>query len=89
MGGGATSASTSWPTREGHGGRARRRLPVAETLYHLERYDEAIEILVTIGAREDLADQQAHRGAVQQGVCELEAGRTDDAEKTLRKVVND
>ncbi|NTX00550.1 tetratricopeptide repeat protein [Myxococcus sp. CA051A] len=61
---------------------------VAETQYHLERYDEAIAVLTTIAAREDLPANRRIEARVQQGVCELEAGRTDAAEATLRKAIS-
>ncbi len=61
----------------------------AETLYHLERYDEAIDILALIGGREDLSINKRIEARVQQGVCELESGKSDLAEKTLRRVVSD
>jgi len=60
---------------------------VAETQYHLEQFDEATAILAIIGAREDLPVNKRVEAQVQKGVCELEAGRPDDAEKTLRHVV--
>ncbi|MFY2561784.1 tetratricopeptide repeat protein [Corallococcus terminator] len=60
---------------------------VAETQYHLERYDEALAVLTTIAARADLPANRRIEARVQQGVCELEAGRTDAAEATLRKAI--
>ncbi|NVJ28463.1 MULTISPECIES: tetratricopeptide repeat protein [Myxococcus] len=61
---------------------------VAETQYHLERYDEAIAVLTTVAEREDLPANRRIEARVQQGVCELEAGRTDAAEATLRKAIS-
>lgn len=61
----------------------------AEVLYHLERYDEAIELLSIIGSREDLGLNKRIEARVQAGICNLEAGRSEEAEKVLRKVVND
>jgi tetratricopeptide (TPR) repeat protein len=61
----------------------------AETLYHLERYDEAIELLYAIGTRQDLPMNKRIEARVQQGICQLEAGQMDTAEITLRRVVND
>ncbi|NMO23518.1 tetratricopeptide repeat protein [Pyxidicoccus fallax] len=58
---------------------------VAESRYHLERYDEAVKLLGTIAAREDLPVNRRLEAQVQQGVCQLEAGRGEEAEKTLRK----
>lgn len=60
---------------------------VAETQYHLEQFDDATAILGIIGAREDLPVNKRVEAQVQKGVCELEAGRPDDAEKTLRHVM--
>ncbi|MBL9038327.1 MAG: tetratricopeptide repeat protein [Archangium sp.] len=57
---------------------------VAEVLYHLERFDDAIEVLRAIADRSDLAVDKRLEARVQQGVCEVEAGRPDDAERTLR-----
>ncbi|MFY1830017.1 tetratricopeptide repeat protein [Myxococcus fulvus] len=61
---------------------------VAETQYHLERYDEAVALLSTLAAREDIPANRRIEARVQQGVCELEAGRTDAAEATLRKALS-
>lgn len=61
---------------------------MAETQYHLERYDEAIAVLTTVAEREDLPANRRIEARVQQGVCELEAGRTDAAEATLRKAIS-
>ena len=60
---------------------------VAETLYHQERYPEAIRLLGTLAGREDLPVGRRLEAQVQQGVCELEAGKPDKAEVTLRKVL--
>ncbi len=60
---------------------------VAEVLYHLERFPEAIEVLQTIGARSDLSADKRIEARVQQGVCEVHSGQMDVAEKTLRDVL--
>ncbi|MEW5738375.1 MAG: tetratricopeptide repeat protein [Myxococcota bacterium] len=60
---------------------------VAETLYHSDRYPEAIEVLKVIAAREDLPIDRRIEARVQQGVCELEMGQTDVAEATFRGVL--
>ncbi len=60
---------------------------VAESHYHLERYDEAARLLATIAARQDLTVNRRIEAQVQQGVCELEAGRTELAETTIRKAL--
>lgn len=60
---------------------------VAETLYHLERFSEAAEILAILASRPDLAVDRQIEARTQLGICELEAGKTDQAEASLRKVV--
>lgn len=60
---------------------------VAETLYHQERFEEAVAVLRVIGGREDLPMNKRLEARVQQGVCELESGQSDAAEATLRKVM--
>jgi hypothetical protein len=60
---------------------------VAETLYHLERYDGAIVILRSIADRSDLSLNKRLEAKVQQGICELESGATDVAEATLRSAL--
>jgi len=59
----------------------------AETLYHLGRFDEAEKLLATIAGRTDLNLNKRLEAQVQQGICQLEAGRKDDAEATLRKTL--
>ena len=59
---------------------------VAETQYHLEQFDEAASLLAIIGARTDLPINKRIEAQVQQGVCELEGGRSELAEATLRHV---
>jgi tetratricopeptide (TPR) repeat protein len=60
---------------------------VAETLYHLERFSEAAETLLVLSGRLDLTIDRQIEAKTQLGICQLEAGRLDDAESTLRKVV--
>jgi hypothetical protein len=60
---------------------------LAETLYHSERYAEAIEVLKVIAARADLPVDRRIEARVQQGVCELELGQSDIAEATFRAVL--
>ncbi len=57
---------------------------LAETLYHLGRYAEAAELLSGMAARQDLPVGRRLEAQVQQGVCEVEDGRLDAGEKTLR-----
>ncbi len=59
----------------------------AEVLYHLNRYDDAVVILKTLADRPELPSNKRIEARVQQGVCEVEAGRLDAAEQTLRAVV--
>jgi TolA-binding protein len=61
---------------------------VAETLYHQERFDEAVQVLLIIGKRDDLPINKRMEARVQQGICELESGQSDAAEMTLRKVMS-
>jgi tetratricopeptide (TPR) repeat protein len=60
---------------------------VAETLYHLERFPDAAQVLKTIAERQDLPVGRRLEAQVQQGVCELESGQQETAEKTLRKAL--
>jgi hypothetical protein len=60
---------------------------VAEVDYHLERFDDAIELLKVIAERTDLSPEKRIEARVQQGVCELEAGRVEAADATLRLAV--
>jgi tetratricopeptide (TPR) repeat protein len=61
---------------------------VAETQYHLERYADAAKVLATLANREDLPVGRRMEARVQQGICELETGNSDQAEATLRKAVS-
>lgn len=60
---------------------------VAEVAYHLERYNEAIDVLQTIADRTDLSADKRIEARVQQGICQLESGQKDLAETTLRSVL--
>ncbi|WP_224243918.1 tetratricopeptide repeat protein [Hyalangium gracile] len=62
---------------------------VAETHYHLERYEDAVRVLGTLASRQDLPVGRRMEARVQQGVCELEAGRSEQAEATLRKALSE
>lgn len=61
---------------------------LAETLYHLGRYGDAADLLAKIGHRDDLPLPRRIEAQVQQGVCEVEDGRLDTAEKTLRQALS-
>lgn len=61
---------------------------VAETLYHLERFDDAVGVLDQIASRSDLRIDKVLEARTQQGVCELESGKSDLAEATLRRVLS-
>lgn len=60
---------------------------LAETLYHLGRFADAAELLARMAARPDLPVARRLEAQVQQGVCEVEDGRLDDGEKTLRQAL--
>ncbi len=60
---------------------------VAETLYHSERFDEAIAVLEALASRKDLTLDKQIEARTQQGICQLEAGHSELAEATLRKVL--
>jgi hypothetical protein len=60
---------------------------VAETLYHLERHEDAASLLEVIANRRDLPVNRRLEAQVQRGVCLLEASRSDEAESTLRKAL--
>jgi TolA-binding protein len=60
---------------------------MAETLYHLERFEDAVRVLNTLASRSDLHLDKVIEARTQQGICELEAGNKDAAEATLRKAV--
>jgi tetratricopeptide (TPR) repeat protein len=57
---------------------------LAEALYHLSRYAEAAELLGKMASRANLPLSRRLEAQVQQGVCEVEDGRLDVGEKTLR-----
>ncbi|WP_375767336.1 tetratricopeptide repeat protein [Archangium gephyra] len=61
---------------------------MAETQYHLERFAEAAKVLGTIAGRTDLPVGKRLEAQVQQGVCELETGQREKAEKTLRQALS-
>jgi tetratricopeptide (TPR) repeat protein len=61
---------------------------LAETQYHLERFAEAARVLATIAGRTDLPVGKRLEAQVQQGVCELETGQKEKAEKTLRQALS-
>jgi tetratricopeptide (TPR) repeat protein len=57
---------------------------LAETLYHLDRFDEAARLLGVIVDRGDLPINKRIEADVQRGICQLEMGSLELAEKTLR-----
>jgi tetratricopeptide (TPR) repeat protein len=61
---------------------------VAETLYHLNRFDEAVVVLKAIGGRLELPIDKQIEAKVQQGICEIERGDHESAEATLRGVLS-
>lgn len=60
----------------------------AEALYHLDRFADAAALLRKITAREDLTVGRRLEAQVQLGVCEVELGALDEAERTLRAAVD-
>jgi tetratricopeptide (TPR) repeat protein len=62
---------------------------VAETQYHLERFSEAAAVLAVIAQRRDISVSKRLEARVQQGICELETGGTEQAEATLRKALGE
>ncbi len=60
---------------------------VAEVLYHMERFPDAIEVLRVLADRNDLSVDRRIEARTQQGICELETGDLDNAERTLRSVL--
>jgi tetratricopeptide (TPR) repeat protein len=76
---------------------------VAETLYHLERFEDAAKVLATLANRQDIPVGRRIEARVQQGVCEVESARSEQestryeqaaaryeqAESTLRKAISD
>lgn len=61
---------------------------LAEALYHLDRHEEAAAILQLLVGRADLPPARHMESLVQQGICELEAGRRELAEATLRDALD-
>ena len=59
----------------------------AETLYHLERFPEAITLLGKIAARSDLPAARRLEAQVQLGICQVDSGDLDTGEKTLRSAL--
>jgi tetratricopeptide (TPR) repeat protein len=57
---------------------------LAEVLYHMDRFDEARDILKTIADRTELGPDKRIEARVQQGVCEVSADKKDAGEATLR-----
>jgi len=74
--------------KKGFGDELDASFRVAEVLYHLERFPEAIEVLKTLSGRTDLPMDRRIEAHVQQGICELEAGQMEQAEATLRGVLD-
>ncbi len=60
---------------------------VAETLYHLERFQDAVALLDVIAERKDLSLNKRLEALVQKGICQLEADQSEIAEATLRRAV--
>jgi tetratricopeptide (TPR) repeat protein len=60
---------------------------LAEAFYYLERYSDAAQVLGTIAARSDLPASTLIEAKVQRGVCEVELGTAEIAERTLREAL--
>jgi tetratricopeptide (TPR) repeat protein len=60
---------------------------VAECLYHLHELADARAALDALARRPDLAPGDRVRALAQRGIVELEDGRTEDAERSLRLAV--
>ena len=60
---------------------------LSEALYHLGRYADAAELLSRMAGRPELSVTRRLEAQVQQGVCEVEDGRLDTGEKTLRQAL--
>ncbi len=58
---------------------------VAECHYHLDDYPPAIEVLTTLAAREDIPAQDQLQARVHRGICLVENGQLDEAERQLRE----
>lgn len=61
---------------------------LAEVLYHLGRHGEAVPLLQVVASRSELTWAQRIEARVQQGICELEAGQPEQAERTLRDALS-
>jgi tetratricopeptide (TPR) repeat protein len=62
---------------------------LAEADYHLSNYGEAAVLLETLADRADLPLAQRVQARVQQGICQVESGESDQAETTLRRAIAD
>jgi tetratricopeptide (TPR) repeat protein len=72
---------------EGAGDALDAAFHLAETLYHLGRYGAAGDLLEKMANREELPLPRRLEAEVQKGVCEVEDGRLDVGEKTLRRAL--
>ncbi len=60
---------------------------MAEVLYHLDRHEDAAALLTKIVDRTDLPSSKRVEAQVQNGICQLEGGSRDDAERSLRRAI--
>lgn len=60
---------------------------VAETLYHLERFEDCAAVLDVIASRDDISANKKMEAQVQHGVCVLESGLSQPAENSFRKAL--
>lgn len=62
---------------------------VAETQYHLERFEDAVALLTVLAERQDIPVGRRLEARVQLGICQLEAGSSEKAEASLRKALTE
>ncbi len=74
---------------KGQGDALEAAFRVAESQYHLGRFEDAAALLSVLAGRTDLSVGRHLEAKVQQGICELEAGRTEQAEATLRQALGE
>ncbi|MGA9522944.1 MAG: hypothetical protein WBV82_15865 [Myxococcaceae bacterium] len=74
--------------RKGTGDALEAAFRVAETLYHLDRFEDCASVLEVVADRTDLAVNRRLEAQVQNGICLLESGQTQPAEDSLRKALS-
>ncbi len=61
---------------------------IAETLYHMDRFEDCASVLQVIADRTDLSMNRRLEAQVQNGICILESGQTQPAENSLRRALS-